>query len=384
MTETRFAVLGGGLVGGFIARWLAAQPHCHVTLADVDGEVLSRCAQWSKVLCLQTDLTSPAALASAVATADVVVGAVPGSLGYSTLQGVLEAGKPVVDISFFPEDPRGLDELAKAKGVTAIVDCGVMPGLGGMVAMDFATQFDEPLRLNIMVGGLPVERRWPLEYRAPFSPIDVIEEYLRPARIKLAGHTIERPALSDVELVDLPGVDTLEAFNTDGLRSLLDTLPFPHMAEKTLRYPGTAEKMRMLRELGFFSSQPVQAGGVSVRPLDVTARLLFKAWELRPGMAEYTVMRVCAEGFRRGRLMRLCCDMLDHTDQHGQSSMARTTGLPAVLIALQLAQGRLTAEPGVVLPEELARDASLRKYLYAGLARYGVDLNFSAHDIGKA
>ena len=384
MTETRFAVLGGGLVGGFIARHLAELPHCHVTLADVDGEVLSRCAQWSKVLCLQTDLSNATALAGAVATADVVIGAVPGHMGYATLQGVLETGKPVVDISFFPEDARGLDELAREQGVAAVVDCGVMPGLGGIVAMDFATQFDEPLSLSIMVGGLPVERRWPLEYRAPFSPADVIEEYLRPARIKLAGHCVERPALSDVELVDLPGVDTLEAFNTDGLRTLLYTLPFPEMMEKTLRYPGTAEKMRMLRELGFFGCQPIQAGGVSVRPRDVTARLLFKAWELRPGMAEYTVMRVCAEGMRRGRRMRLCCDMLDHTDQSGQFSMARTTGMPAVLVALQLAQGRLPCGPGIVLPEELARDAALRKYLYAGLARHGVDLHFTTQDMGKA
>jgi lysine 6-dehydrogenase len=383
MDETRFAVLGGGLVGGFIARQLADQPHCHVTLADINGEVLSRCAQWSKVLCLQTDLTSPAALASAINTADVVIGAVPGNLGYRTLEGVIDAGKPVVDISFFPEDPLRLDAMARERGVTAVVDCGVMPGLGGMIAMDFAQQFDEPLRLRIMVGGLPAERRWPLEYRAPFSPIDVIEEYLRPARLMQGGHVIERPALSDVEQTDLPGVDTLEAFNTDGLRSLLNTLPFPDMAEKTLRYPGTAEKMRMLRELGFFSSQCIQVGGQSVRPLDVTARLLFKAWELRPGMAEFTVMRVCAEGLKRGRMQRLVCDMLDRTDQHGQFSMARTTGLPAVLIALQLAQRRLPAGPGIILPETLARDAALRKYLYAGLARHGGDLNFTAHDAGK-
>ena len=384
MAETRFAVLGGGQVGGFIARQLAEQPHCHVTLADIDGEALSRCAQWSKVICMQADLASPAALASTIHTADVVVGAVPGCLGFETLEQVIEAGKPVVDISFFPEDPLALDALAKKKGITAVVDCGVMPGLGGMVAMDFALQFDEPLSLCVMVGGLPEERRWPLEYRAPFSPIDVIEEYLRPARLKQGGHTVERPALSSIGLVDLPGVDTLEAFNTDGLRTLLHTLPFPDMTEKTLRYPGTAEKMRMLRELGFFSDTPLAVGGQSVRPLDITARLLFKAWQLRPGMAEFTVMRISADGVKRGRMQRLQCDMLDRTDGNGCTSMARTTGLPAVLVAQQLAQGRLPGGPGVVLPENLARDAALRKYIYAGLAQQGVELNFTVQDAGKA
>src|SRR5690606_28022112 len=111
----------------------------------------------------------------------------------------------------------------------------------------FAKQLEVRERLSIMVGGLPVERSWPWEYRAPFSPSDVIEEYLRPARLRIAGRTVEREALSEIELVDLPGVGTLEAFNTDGLRSLLETLDFEDMVEKTLRYPGYAEKMRVLR-----------------------------------------------------------------------------------------------------------------------------------------
>ena len=259
-----------------------------------------------------------------------------------------------------------------------------MPGLGGMVAMDFAQRLDEPQSLSIIVGGLPVERRWPMEYKAPFSPHDVIEEYLRPARYIRGGRLVVEEALSGVEHVELPGVDTLEAFNTDGLRTLLDTLPFPDMVEKTLRYPGTAEKIRMLRHLGFFGEEPLLVEGCRVRPLDLTAQLLFKEWRLEPGMREYTVMRVAAAGVRRGRRVELQCDLLDFTDDDGNFSMSRTTGLPALTAALALAQGKLEAGPGIVLPEQLARDKSTLAYLYNSLARHGIELSFTEHDLGKA
>ena len=72
-----------------------------------------------------------------------------------------------------------------------------------------------------VVGGLPKIRTLPFEYKAPFSPIDVIEEYTRPARFIENGHIVIKPALSDAELIDFEKTGTLESFNTDGLRSIL-------------------------------------------------------------------------------------------------------------------------------------------------------------------
>ena len=55
------------------------------------------------------------------------------------------------------------------------------------------------------------------------------------ARLSISG---DRVNLSGVELVVFSGLGTLEAFNTDGLRTLVRTMPdVPHMAERTLRYP---------------------------------------------------------------------------------------------------------------------------------------------------
>ncbi len=372
----RVAVLGGGMVGGFIARELARTGEVAVVLHDRDPRALARSARVEGIEVRETDLARPEAVTRAASEADLVLGAVPGHLGYETARAVILAGRDLVDISFFPEDAFALDAEARASGVTAVVDCGVMPGLGGMLGLRMAADLAEADRLTILVGGLPVERRWPMEYKAPFSPIDVIEEYVRPARFRLNGELVVRPALSDPELVDFPGIGTLEAFNTDGLRTLLTTCDLPEVREKTLRYPGHVEKMRLLRDLGFFSSEPLDAEGARVRPIAVTAQLLFGAWRLEPGMPELTVMRVEVRGVSGGRRVIRRADLLDRTDPRtGDTSMARTTGLPAVLVARRMLQGaRLPA--GIVPAELVARERSMFDGVLSDLALRGVRIRF--------
>src|SRR5690606_33720977 len=125
----------------------------------------------------QADLSDLSVLPQLVAEYDMVVGALPGFMGFEALRQVILAGKNVVDIAFFPEDPFRLDALAKEHGVTAIVDCGVAPGMSNLFAGYHAAQWAEMETFECYVGGLPRVRTWPFEYKAPFSPIDVIEEY---------------------------------------------------------------------------------------------------------------------------------------------------------------------------------------------------------------
>src|SRR5262249_10095963 len=147
---------------------------------------------------------------------------------------------------------------------------------------------------------------------APFAPSDVIEEYVRPARMVENGKIVIKEALSEPELIDFPGVGSLEAFNTDGLRSLIQTLAgVPDMKEKTLRYPGHIELMRVLRPTGFFDQKPITVDGVSVRPLDVTSALLFPKWTFEEGEGELTVLRVIVEGKKNGAPARYQWDLLD-------------------------------------------------------------------------
>lgn len=368
----KIAVLGCGLVGGVMARDLAGDPELEVTACDRSEEALARLASVPRLKTRPADLSSREEIQRIARESDVVVGAVPGFLGHAMLEAVIEAGRPVADISFAPEDPLGLDGLAKARGVTAVVDCGVSPGLSNLAVGRAASLLDEVETATICVGGLPVVRRWPYEYGIVFSATDVIEEYTRPARIRRDGRMVVCPALSEPELIDFEEVGTLEAFLTDGLRTLLSTVPARNMQEKTLRYPGHAGLMRALRETGFFDEAPLPLRGGEVVPRKVTEALLFRAWKLRPGEQELTVLRVSVEGTRGGRRKRHVFELFDRTDPgSGTTSMARTTGFPCAIVARHLARGRYV-RPGVQAPEILGRDEAAYGSLVADLRARGI------------
>ncbi|HYJ78951.1 MAG TPA: saccharopine dehydrogenase C-terminal domain-containing protein [Longimicrobiaceae bacterium] len=368
----KVVVLGAGRVGSAIVRDLAAEGEFAVTAADASPASLARLEGVAGVTPVRADLSDAGELERLLAPHDLVVGAVPGWMGFRTLEGVLRAGKPVVDISFFDADPFRLDALARERGVAAVVDCGVAPGCSNLILGRLETVLDETERFFCCVGGLPVLRSWPYEYKAPFSPADVIEEYVRPARFRRHGEDVTLPALSEVELLEFPGVGTLEAFNTDGLRTLLATSRAPSMVEKTMRYPGHAEKMRMLRETGFFGEEAVELGGARVRPLDLAARLLFRMWQLGEGEEDLTAMRVEVEGRRGGRRVRYSYELLDRYDRaSGTSSMARTTGYTCTAAVRLLARG-LYARPGISPPEYLGREPGCYDFMMGELAARGV------------
>jgi saccharopine dehydrogenase-like NADP-dependent oxidoreductase len=377
----RITVLGAGMVGSAIARDLAADPAFTVTAVDRDADALARLRAHAQVETRQADLSDTTAVGELASAADLVVCAVPGFLGFRTLQAIIGAGRNVVDISFFAEDALTLDGLARERGVTAVVDCGVAPGLCNIMAGRAVGLLDEAQSYACYVGGLPVVRRWPYQYRAVFSPADVIEEYTRPARLVEHGQEVVRPALSELELVDLPGVGTLEAFNTDGLRTLRHTLQLPFMKEKTLRYPGHAELMRVFRESGFFGTEPVVVDGQPVRPLALTSRLLFDQWRMQEGEEDICVMQVTVDGRRGGRPARVAYDLLDRYDPvTGVTAMARTTGYTCALVVRQVAAG-MWRQPGICPPELLGRDQAIWDALMAGYAARGIHITETITDL---
>jgi len=349
-------VLGCGLVGGLIAKDLAKDKDFQITVADIDEKKLDKLTKETEISGMKTDLSDSSDIKKIVAEQDIVIGAVPGFLGFNMLRSVIEAGKNIVDISFMAEDTLSLDELAKKKGVTAVVDMGVAPGMSHMIVGFVDSLLDETESATILVGGLPVIREWPYEYKIAWSPKDVLEEHIRPARLMEGGKIVEKSALSDLELINLPKIGTLEAFNTDGLRSLLYTLNIPFMKEKTLRYPGYAEKMRMLRETGFFSDTAIEVSGVKVKPIDLTSKLLFPKWELEEGEEELTVMRVIVQGEKEGKRLCYTYDLLDYYDKNEKTtSMSRATGFPCAIMARLVAQGEFQY-PGVCPPEYIGRE----------------------------
>lgn len=360
---TQILVLGAGMVGSAMAVDLSKK--YAVSLADINIQRLKHIKEkHPKIKILELDICSKDKLQSVLKDYDFVVCAVPGFLGFETIKSVIEARKNVVDISFFPENALDLDALAKAKGVTAIVDCGVAPGMHNIIL----GYYNEKLKLTdfeTLVGGLPKVKKWPFNYKAPFSPIDVIEEYTRPARYVENGKIITREALTDCELVNFDKVGTLESFNSDGLRSILFTMPhIKNMKEKTLRYPGHVEYIRVLKDSGFFIENKISVNGTEISPLDFTSKILFNEWKLGETEEELTVMRVSLKGENpKGQTIEIVYNLFDEYCPETQtSSMARTTGYTATAVANLFLEGLFT-EKGIFPPELIGKHETCFNYI---------------------
>lgn len=323
-----------------------------VTSFDASSQALDILSQRAPTVeTIKTDLQDYAAYNSLLSGFDYVVTAVPGFMGYKTLEAVIKAGKDVADISFFPEDALALDALAKQNNVTAIVDCGVAPGMSNYV-IGYHNEKMNISSFECMVGGLPVNRVKPFEYKAPFSPIDVIEEYTRPARLMENGHIVTKPALSEPELIDFTQVGTLESFNTDGLRSILYTMGhIPHMKERTLRYPGHIDLIKAMMKGGFFDTRKINVNGVDISPLEFSSAILLDQWKSAPDEREFTLMRIIVSGSEDGRPATYTYDLFDTYDSATRaSSMSRTTGYTCTG-SLHLIMDNLFTEKGVFPPE---------------------------------
>ena len=367
--KKKIVVLGAGLVGNVMA--IDLNKDHDVTSVDINEDALNKLNAEHGIQTLKADLSDGQVIQDIVKDFDLVIGSVPGFMGYEMLRNVILAGKDIVDISFFPEDPFGLDELAKEHGVTAVMDCGVAPGMGNII-LGYHNERMKVNRYECLVGGLPVIREWPYEYKAVFSPIDVIEEYIRPARYVENGYVIVREALSDAELIEFDGVGTLESWNSDGLRSLAQTMEIPNMIEKTLRYPGCIEYLKVLRASGFFSYEEIDVNGVKVRPIDVTAKLLFPKWKLKPGEADFTVMRVTMEGEEDGQSKNYIYNLLDYYNEENDTiSMARTTGYTCTAVANLVLNGLYTRK-GISPPEYVGVEEACFKYVVRYLEDRGV------------
>ena len=368
-------VLGCGLVGRPMALDLANDESFNVTIADINLKNLKRIPTTLPIKKMQKDLSNPEQLKSLLKKCDIVINAVPGFMGFNTLKEIIKAKKNVVDIAFFPENPFELDELAKQNNVTAVVDCGVAPGMSNLLCGYVDTILDKTETILIYVGGLPVVREYPYEYKAGFSPIDVIEEYTRPARYIENGKLVIRPALSDPEFINFDEVGTLEAFNSDGLRTLAETLTAPNMKEKTLRYPGHIEKMHVLRESGFFSQNEIEVNGVKIKPVDFTSKLLFPMWELKEGDEEFTVMKIIVEGEKDKKKIRYTYNLLDRHDKKTNiHSMARTTGYTATTVVRLLSKGMFD-QKGICPPEFIGRKPECVDFVLSELKEKGVIYN---------
>lgn len=364
-------ILGAGLVGTPMALDLHKDEGIDVTLVDRDVERLKR-AKAENIHCIQEDIMAEGKLEELVKEYDYVINALPGEIGFNSLKRAIQAGKSGVDIAFYPNDYRDLQSLADENNVTWVVDMGVAPGMSNLLSAYGTTQLDSADDIKIYVGGLPKDKSTYWQYKAPFSPSDVIAEYTRPARFVRDNKIVEMPALTELETLDLPVAGKLEAFNSDGLRSLMYNLKVPNMIEKTLRYPGYIDKIIALKESGAFSEEKISVKGKKISPLALTSALLFDQWKLDENDEEFTVMQIIVKGQKDGKDQTVVYDLYDeHCLETNIHSMARTTGYTATVVLRQMIAGKINAI-GVHAPEILAFDDELVEDILKGLQERGV------------
>lgn len=334
------AVLGAGMVGRTIALELSKDKN--VTSIDYNKKNLELLkSRNSKIDIKEIDLIKLDNYKELLFDFDLVVSAVPGFMGYDVLKKIILAEKNAVDISFFPEDITELNHLAKKLGVCVVMDCGIAPGMSNIILGRynkdyFITSF------KFYVGGLPMNKVPPFEYKAPFSPIDVIEEYTRPVRLRKFGKDMVELPLTEVEEIEFDGIGKLEGFNTDGLRSLLCSFPdIPNMSEKTLRYPGHVNKIQLLTDMGFFDEDNIIS----------TSKVLIDKWKMEEFDEDLTVMRIELEATEENEWKLIRYDMLDFYDKDNKiSSMSRTTAYTCTSVCELILNGDFFQE-GVNAPE---------------------------------
>ena len=373
-------VLGGGMVGSAIAADLRNE--FDVTICDKDEERLQFLKALHKINTIVWDFSNELDLNEFLKPYDLVIEAVPGDLGFQTLKAIISAGKNVIDISFFERDPFDLKELAEDMNITAIVDCGIAPGLSNIIL----GYYNERMKIDkfiCYVGGLPFKRNWPYQYKAFFSPTDVIHEYLRPARFVVNNKIVIREALSDPEFIEVDGIGTLEAFNTDGLRTLLKTMKIPNMIEKTLRYPGHRELMNILKFSGFFNEQEIKINDQSIRPIEVTSKLLFQLWKPELEDDEFTVLKLVISGTEGDERKEYTYKIFDQFDEETKTtSMARTTGYTCTSVARLLLNGGLNNK-GIFPPEYIGAIPGYFEIIVSMLKKKKIRISSSVKSISK-
>lgn len=349
--------IGSGMIGQAMALDLAKSHKIH--LADLKIEnVRKEIKDHPAIITYDLDVLNRQKLSSFIKKADMVLLAVPGYLGYNALETIISSGKNVVDISFSPENIMKLNDIAIKNNVTAIFDAGVAPGLPNYI-FGYHDSFEDIKSFKYYVGGLPKFPKQPFNYKAPFSPIDVIEEYTRPARMIINGKLMTKPALSGIENINFKDSLMLEAFNTDGLRSLLITMNHvKNMSEKTLRYPGHVKLIKSYIKKGTLQNNE-------------TIKKLFKEWKLGPEEIEFTLLKVELQTNDKTINYELY-DEYDKVDKI--TSMARTTGYTATA-SINLILEKLFTEKGVFPPESVSNNKKIFNFILKYLSKRKVFLN---------
>jgi lysine 6-dehydrogenase len=356
-----FLVLGAGKMGAVLAKDLIeSDSQNKVTLLDVSDEQLNHASdfiQSERLSLLQRDVEEERQLEEVFKGKDVALCSLLHRHSLPLLEMAVREGVHFVDlVGEGPLDRLKYDEEAKKNNVCIISGLGVSPGITNICVGRGVHLLDEVERAMIYVGGNPVHPKPPLNYRIVYAVESLLDFYERDVPILKNGEIQEVKSLSGIEPISFPApFSEMECFYTDGLNSLIYTMKGKiqdELAEKTIRYKGHAQQVKILMESGLFSREPIQIGDQQVIPRKVLEAVLDS--EMKLGEEEdVTLLRIIVEGWREGQSETHIFEMIDPYDsEKGYTSMAKTTSFPASVAAQMIASGEIS-QRGSLFPEDI-------------------------------
>jgi len=374
----KYAVLGAGRQGTACAYdMIKLGEAASVLLIDQSLDVAVKAAERVNGL-LGTDAARAAqaeandreTLVSLLSGVDAFLSAVPYYLNLGVTRAAIEARASMCDLGGNTDIVRqqlSLDPEARSAGISIVPDCGQVPGMGTTLMVYAVSLLDEPEDVFMWDGGLPQHPRPPFKYLATFYLGGLTNEYAEPAIYLRDGQVTRVPSLEEVEELDFPPpIGRVEAFTTTGG---LSTMPWTFegklrtVQNKTIRHPGHLAQMRAFRDLGLWSTTPVEVGGQQVVPRDLF-HVLLEPLVTFPHDRDVCAIRVLAKGKKDGQPAEVLLELMDFADEEtGFSAMERTTGWDAAIVAAMMARGQTpkgavpveSAVPPDLFVAELAR-----------------------------
>ncbi|QKX50518.1 L-lysine dehydrogenase [Planococcus glaciei] len=375
-------VLGTGMIGTTVVTEMVKFPEIdRITAVDVNQASIDKCLAIAdnpkvtgKVAALQTEED----IARVLTGADVAVACLPHSLSLSAVKAAISSHCHLVDLvgSQFREKME-LDEQAKKTGVIIVPGCGVAPGITNFLAAQGIDLLDEADEAIMTCGGIPRHPIPPLWYQVVYRLESLLRLYTKPAIAIQDGEIVELAPLSNLQEITFPEpVGLCETVITDAhSTAFILKGKVKNLYEKTVRYPGHWEKMKVIGELGFLDDIPVEVQGISITPRAFAEKVL--ATKMKgDSHKDITVLRVEVSGTKDGARTKHRWEMVDlYDDERNITSMAKTTALPALLIAKLIATKQIT-ETGVVPIESLIIRDRFQPFM-AELKRLGLDLEYT-------
>lgn len=358
----RMLVLGAGLQGSACAFDLLQNPAVtEVRLADLNISHLPEFLaplSGRRLIPTRLDVHDRDAVLALMSESAAVMSALPYYLNLEMARHAVEAGTNFCDLGGNTEivfQQKELASRAAEQGVTVVPDCGLAPGMVNILAQHGISMLDKVKSVRIFVGGLPQHPEPPLNYQIVYSLEGVLDYYTTLSWVVRDGKRARVKALSEREVVKFPHpVGDLEAFHTAGGLSTMAWRyegKIPTMEYKTLRYPGHAQMMEAIRDLGLLETSPVDVKGMQVIPRDVFMKIVGPRLT-KPKGRDLVALRVTVEGTKDGKVSRRNFELLDYFDEaRGISAMMRTTGY-SLSVTGQMQARKEVGAPGVWTPDE--------------------------------